>query len=88
MPDEHPSLTLAERLSAVERDILYVLASESGEQSIWTLPELGREVGDLGDATDAVRGLNQAGLIHKTSDGYIFASQAAVHVVQMVGHVV
>ena len=36
----------------------------------------------------AVRGLHQAGPIHQTSDGLVFASQAALHVVQMVGHVI
>jgi hypothetical protein len=36
----------------------------------------------------AVRSLHQAGLIHQTSDGFVFASQAALHVVQMVGHVI
>jgi len=85
MPDQR---TPAERLSTTEREVLYALASDAGEQSIWTVEELGREVESAEDARIAVRGLLQAGLVHQTSDGYVFASQAAVHVVQMIGHVV
>lgn len=85
MPNER---TPAERVATAEREILYALASEAGEQSIWTMDELGREVEDPEDAELAVRGLHSAGLVHRTSDGYVFASQAALHVVQMVGHVI
>lgn len=85
MPSE---LTPAERLAAAEREVLYALASEGGEQSIWTLDELAREVGNVEDADMAVRSLRQAGLVHQTADGFVFASQAALHVVQMVGHVI
>ncbi|HTW43136.1 MAG TPA: hypothetical protein VMD79_12555 [Solirubrobacteraceae bacterium] len=75
-------------MSVAEREILYALASEAGEPSIWTIDELGREVESLADAGLAVRGLHSAGLVHRTSDGYVFATQAALHVVQMVGHVI
>jgi len=36
----------------------------------------------------AVNGLLRAGLIHKTSDGFVFAARAGVRAVQMVGHVI
>lgn len=88
MPDKNPSLGPAERLAAAEREVLYALASEGGEQSIWTIDELGHEVENLEDAKMAVRSLLQAGLVHQTSDGHVFASQAALHVVQMLGHVI
>lgn len=82
-----PTLSPAERLGFVEREVLYALAGENGEQSLWTLDELGREVEDLEDAESAVRSLLRAGLVHRTADGYVFASRAALYVVQMVGHV-
>lgn len=85
MPDEH--LTPAERLETVERNILYALTGEKGEQPIWSVDDLGREVQSAEDARIAVRELRQAGLIYQTSDGHVFASRAGVRAVQMTGHV-
>lgn len=80
--------TPAERLDVAERTILYALASEDGTQSIWTVEELGREVRSLEDAKIAVRALHETGLIHQTSNGFIFATRAALRAVEMSGHVV
>jgi hypothetical protein len=85
---ENPIQQPADRLATAERDVLYALASEDGKQSIWTIEELGREVGNPEDARIAVRSLHSAGLVHQTSDGYVFASQAALYAVQMTGHVI
>jgi hypothetical protein len=80
--------TPAERFGAIERDILYSLAAEDGTQSIWTVAELGCDVGSADDADMAVHTLKRAGLVHQTSDGFVFASRAGVHAVGLVGHVV
>jgi hypothetical protein len=77
-----------DRLNRVEREILYLLTGMSGEQPIWSVEDLGREVEDADDAEVSVKGLHQAGLINRTSDGFVFATRAGVRVVQLIGHVV
>jgi hypothetical protein len=50
------------------------------------LDDLGREVEDADDAEIAVTELAQAGLVNRTSDGFVFATRAGVRVVQLIGH--
>jgi len=33
-----------------------------------------------------VRALHRAGLINRTTDGYVFATRSAVRMIQLVGH--
>jgi hypothetical protein len=88
MPDENPTRAPADDLDAIERDVLYLLTGWRDGQPIWSLDDLSRDIQDS-DSTDiAVRGLLRAGLLHKTTDGFIFASRAGVRFVQLVGHVV
>jgi len=71
----------------LERDVLYHLTTPEEGQPLWSVEDLNREM-DRTDAIDLVNGLRRAGLIHRTSDGFVFATRAAVRMVQMVGHVV
>jgi hypothetical protein len=80
MPDENPI-----RLDQVEREVLYLLTGLRGEQPIWSIGDLEREVGS--EADEAVRGLRHTGLIYDIG-GFVFASRAGAHMVQLVGHVV
>jgi|ERR1700722_1344012 len=77
-----------DRLNRVEQEILYLLTGMSGEQPIWSVEDLGREVEDNDDAEVSVKGLLRAGLINRTADGFVFATRAGVRVVQLTGHVV
>jgi hypothetical protein len=77
-----------DRLNRVEQEILYLLTGMKGEQPIWSVEDLGREVEDADDAEVSVTGLLQAGLINRTVDGFVFATRAGVRVVQLIGHVV
>jgi hypothetical protein len=77
-----------ERLTDAEREILYLLTGLKGEQPVWSVEDLGRKIGNAEDAEISTNGLLEDGLIHKTRDGYVFATQAGVRVVQMVGHVI
>jgi hypothetical protein len=78
--------TPAERFDAMERDVLYLMTD--GHQPVWSVDDIGRAVEQPAYAEDAVRGLRGAGLIHQTSDGYVFATRAGVRMVEIVGQVV
>lgn len=86
MHDDQDTRTTAERFDAMERDVLYLLTGD--DLPIWSVEDIGRDVEDPSGAVDAVRGLYNAGLIHKTSDGYVFATRAGWRMVQIVGQVV
>jgi len=53
-----------------------LIGSES--PGLWSVAELGLEVGDELQAIDAIEALHRAGLIHRTSDGFVFATRAAI----------
>jgi hypothetical protein len=61
----------------IESTVLEVLIDPSGSQ-LWSVAEVGREIGDEIKAADALEALYRAGLIHRTSDGFVFATRAAI----------
>jgi hypothetical protein len=79
--------TPAERHDAMERDVLYLLTEPDDGQPLWSVDDIAREV-ETDDPMVPVRGLLRAGLIHRTCDGFVFATRAGVRVVQIIGHVV
>jgi hypothetical protein len=88
---QEPTPDQDDRFDAIERDALYLLTGSDDNQPIWSVEDIGREL-ELPrcamHAVDVVRSLHRAGLIHRTSDGYVFATRAAVRMVQMVGQVI
>lgn len=56
-------------------------------QPLWSVDDIAREV-ETDDPMVPIRGLLRAGLIHQTTDGFVFAARAGVRVVQIIGHVV
>lgn len=86
MPDEKPTQHPAERFDAMERDVIYLLTGD--DLPIWSIEDISRDVEDPAGVDDAIRRLSNAGLIHKTSDGFVFATRAAWRMVQMVGQVI
>jgi hypothetical protein len=68
------------------RETVYLMTS-SDQPPVWTLPDIGREL-ETHDPEALVRPLVCAGLLYRTSDGYVFASPAAFKMVQMVGHII
>lgn len=85
MPDEQPTPEHADPYRQHELEIIYLLTDPDGNQPLWTLEDLAREM-DERDIVPYVRRLQEAGILHRTSDGHIFASRAAVRQVQIVGH--
>jgi hypothetical protein len=85
MPDEQRIHDPLRRARETERDILYVLTDPEDNEPLWTLEDLGREMGEP-EITNYIDPLRRAGLVHCTSDGHVFASRAAVRHIQMVGH--
>jgi hypothetical protein len=71
----------------LERETLYLLADPERYPSIWSVTDIGREL-DFSDPEAIVRPLRNAGLLHQTADGFVFATPAAFRMVQMVGQVV
>ena len=86
MPDENPNEARGRVFDEVERDTLYMLTDPDG-QPLWSIYDLNREM-EREDVVDYVNGLHRAGLGHRTSDGYVFASRPAFRLVQIVGQVV
>jgi antirestriction protein len=72
---------------AMERDVVYLLTDPDRYPSIWSIADVGREI-DYFDPEAVVRPLRNAGLVHRTSDGFVFATAAASRLVQLVGHVI
>jgi len=87
MPDQPRTLNPREETRQSQRDILDLLTESEASSALWTVDELAREMEDpcVGDSVDA---LHRAGLVHRTADGFIFASRAAVRHTQLVGYVV
>lgn len=73
-------------VEGLERDVVYLLTDPENYQSLWSVPEIGREL-ETTEPMVLIRPLLQAGLIHRTTDGFVFATRAAARMVQMVGHV-
>ena len=87
MPDEDPNEDELHPFDELERAVLYLLTEPDDGQPLWSVEDIGREI-ESTEPIVPVRGLRRAGLIHKTSDGHVFATRAAVRMVQMVGHVI
>ncbi|HEY1688034.1 MAG TPA: hypothetical protein VGF95_04140 [Solirubrobacteraceae bacterium] len=85
MPTDQPTLDPAEHYRQIELAILYHLTDPQDNQPLWSVDDLAREV-DTTDIMAYVHPLQRSGLLHRTTDGHVFATRAAVRQIQLVGH--
>jgi hypothetical protein len=71
----------------MEREAVYLMTDPVRHPAIWSVADIGREL-EARDPDAVLRPLVNAGLVNRTSDGYVFATAAAFKMVQMVGQVV
>jgi hypothetical protein len=77
MDDPHPEHPSAPEEIAIERDVLDLLVAADGARH-WSIEEIALEIGSELKVRDAVAGLHRAGLAHRTSDDFVFATRAAI----------
>jgi hypothetical protein len=78
MPDQQPSPDTPGRAKNATTGTVLDLLVEDENQRPWTHDELALEIGSSVVVEDAIANLQAAGLIHKTSDRFVFASRAAI----------
>jgi hypothetical protein len=86
MADSTPEPDVLPAVRVTERELLYLLTDPTDNQPLWTVDDLARELEDP-CVSDAVGALHRAGLIHRTTDGFVFATRAAVRHIQIVGRI-
>jgi hypothetical protein len=83
MPDEQPTPDPHDDSTQTEADVLVLLTDPHGRRP-WSVEEVGREIESQIDASDALAALYRAGLIHRTNDGFVFATRAAIRASELV----
>jgi predicted transcriptional regulator len=76
MPNSEPTLMPAETQVITESTVMTLLLIHD-DQRPWSTDELIREIGRPNDVHNAIASLHGVGLIHRTSDGFVFATRAA-----------
>ncbi len=84
MPDTHPNHPPIDGEAHAEWGVLNLLIDEDNQRP-WSIDEIIRERGNRLDALDAIDRLHATGLIHKTGDGFVFATRAAIRYSQIAG---
>jgi hypothetical protein len=78
MPDEQPTLNDSEQAEYASDETVLDLLILGDSQRPWTTRELALEIGSQPIVEDAIANLYAAGLIHKTSDGFVFAARPVI----------
>ena len=78
MSDTEPILMPAESETRTESTVMVLLLNADAQRP-WSTDELIREIGRPLEVNDAIDNLHGTGLIHRTTDGFVFATRAATH---------
>jgi hypothetical protein len=65
--------------------VIYLLTDRPEGQRHWSVQEVGNEMEDRDSAADALRALQRAGLVHRDSDDFVFATRAAIRFRELIG---
>ena len=79
MPDVEPTPPPEQSAQAIVLDLLVGVENHWP----WSVEEVAREISAPIDAADAIDALYGAGLIHRTADGFVFPTRAAVRYSQI-----
>lgn len=82
MSDSEPTLMPAESQAMTESTIMTLLLIHD-DQRPWSTDELIREIGRRNDVHNAIASLHGVGLIHRTTDGFVFPTRAATRLDQL-----
>jgi hypothetical protein len=77
MPEAQPTPDLAAEEAQIDSAILDLLLGH-GNQRPWSTDEVIREHGSQRNALDGIARLHGSGLIHRTPDGFVWATRAAI----------
>ncbi|MGO9763293.1 MAG: hypothetical protein ACLP1Q_18730 [Solirubrobacteraceae bacterium] len=69
----------------MERSVLYLLTDPERHPTIWSVPDIGREI-EYFDPEALIWPLRNAGLVHRVGE-FVFATPAAFHLIGLTGHV-
>ena len=87
MSTENPIRDPAEEYEALERQALYALTESDRCPTIYSVADLGRELGTY-DPVAVIEPLCRAGLLHRLAGDFVTATPAAFKWVELVGHVI
>jgi len=82
MPEPEPTPEPTASATQTESAIMTVLLVPE-DQRPWSTDELIRDIGRPRDVLDAISNLHAAGLLHRTTDGFLFATHAAIYIDQL-----
>jgi hypothetical protein len=82
VPSRYARSACSTRLRAISN---YLLTDRPEGQRHWSVQEVGNEIESQGAAADALHALARAGLIHRDSDNFVFATRSAIRFRELIG---
>jgi hypothetical protein len=71
----------------MELDVVNLLTDPCRQPTLWSIADIGREL-EYFDPESLIHPLQRAGLLQQTTDGFVFATPAAFHLIALTAHVI